>query len=269
MGGQDMDPIKFPGLGLEFIVDPVAFSVFGWPVHWYGIIISTGFLLAMLFVLKEAERVGVNPEIMIDVALFGTPAAIVGARLYYVAFQWQQYKDNPASIIAIWEGGLAIYGAIIAALISTVIYCKIKKINIWRIFDIGCMGLLIGQSIGRWGNFVNREAFGRETNFLWRMNIYVSEAEKRMDVHPTFLYESLWNAIGFLILFFYRKRKRYDGEIFLLYAFWYGLGRFWVEGLRTDSLMLGPLRISQIVALISMLVCVVLWVYFRKKKAKA
>lgn len=251
-----MQPIVFPGLGLKFIIDPTAFTIFGIPIYWYGIIISTGFLLAILLTTYEAKRVGLDPEIIMDIALFGTPAAIIGARLYYVVFNWSAYKDNLSEIFAIRHGGLAIYGAIIAALITTVIYCKVKKINIWRVFDIGVLGLIIAQAIGRWGNFVNQEAYGEQTNLPWRMEVFDVQTQSRIAVHPTFLYESLWNVVGFLFLIWYRKRKKFHGEIFLFYTLWYGLGRFWIEGLRTDSLYLGNFRVSQIVAAISVIVSI-------------
>ncbi|MBZ4644966.1 MAG: phosphatidylglycerol---prolipoprotein diacylglyceryl transferase [Petroclostridium sp.] len=255
-----MQPIRFPGLGLEFFIDRTAFTIFGLPIYWYGIIISTGFLLGLMIAIFEAKRTGLDPEIIMDVALYGTPAAIVGARLYYVIFY-----GNLSEIFLIRQGGLAIYGAIIAALISTIIYCKIKRINVWKVFDIGTLGLIIAQAIGRWGNFVNQEAYGGPTSLPWRMEIYDAEAQARIAVHPTFLYESLWNLLGFVFLMWYRKRKKFEGEMFLLYAFWYGLGRFWIEGLRTDSLYWGSFRVSQVVAAVSVILSIGLMISFRKK----
>ncbi|WHH58882.1 prolipoprotein diacylglyceryl transferase [Petroclostridium sp. X23] len=256
-----MQPIVFPGLGLEFTIDRAAFSVFGMPIYWYGIIISTGFLLGLMIAVHEAKRGGMDPEIMMDVTLFGTPAAIVGARLYYVVFY-----GNFNEILLIRQGGLAIYGAIIGALASTYIYCRVKKISVWKVFDVGALGLIIAQSIGRWGNFVNQEAYGGLTTLPWRMEILDIQSQTRIAVHPTFLYESLWNLLGFMFLLWYRKKKKHDGEVFLLYAFWYGLGRFWIEGLRTDSLYLGSFRISQIIAAISVVASVSI-IYFLRKKA--
>jgi len=258
-----MEPIRFPGLGLEFFINPVAFSVFGKEIYWYGIIISVGFILAYLFVTYEARRLGENPEVITDVVLWGTPAAIIGARLYYVIFNWAEYKGNPKEIIAIWHGGLAIYGAIIAALITALLYCNFKKTSFWRIADMCCLGLLIGQAVGRWGNFVNQEAYGVQTSLLWRMEIYDEELAQRIAVHPTFLYESLWNVLGFLILLWYRKRKKFNGEVFLLYSLWYSLGRFWIEGLRTDSLYWGNIRISQLVAGVAVIGSIIAIFIFR------
>ncbi|MCG8500619.1 MAG: prolipoprotein diacylglyceryl transferase [Firmicutes bacterium] len=263
-----MQSIVFPGLGLEFSINIVAFELFGKSIYWYGIIISTGFLLAMVIATKEAKRVGVAPETFMDIVLIATPLAIIGARIYYVIFNWSTYKDNLSEIIAIWHGGLAIYGAIIAALMAAVVYCRIKGIGIWKIFDIAALGFLVGQIIGRWGNFINQEAYGSETMLPWRMEIFDVQQQARIAVHPTFLYESLWNLVGFIFIYMYRKRKKFDGEIFLLYASWYGLGRFWIEGLRTDSLYIGVFRVSQIVAALSVLFGAALLIYFRKKMPK-
>ncbi|NLY42446.1 MAG: prolipoprotein diacylglyceryl transferase [Clostridiaceae bacterium] len=261
-----MQPIGFPGLGLEFNIDPVAFRAFGIPIYWYGIIISIGFMIAVILAHYEARRVGLNSEVILDVALYGTPSAIVGARLYYVLFNWSFYKNNIMEIFSIRHGGMAIYGAILAALLSTVIYCKINKVDLWKVCDIGALGLLIAQAIGRWGNFVNQEAYGGPTRLPWRMEIFDIDAQARISVHPTFLYESLWNLVGFLFLFWYRKRKKFDGEIFLLYGLWYGLGRFWIEGMRADSLYWGSFRISQVVAFVSVFLCAGLLIYYRKNK---
>jgi len=261
-----MNPIRFPGLGLEFLIDPVAFTILRKDIYWYGIIIATGFLLAIIFASYEAKRVGQNSEAIMDVVLWGTPAAIIGARLYYVIFNWSQYKDSPGEIIAIWHGGLAIYGAIIAAVVTTILYCKYKKVNFWEISDVCSFGLLIGQAIGRWGNFVNQEAYGAQTNLPWRMEIFSKELGTYIAVHPTFLYESLWNTLGFLLLLFYRKKKKFNGEIFLLYTLWYGFGRFWIEGLRADSLYLGSIRISQLVAVLAVVGSIIMIFYRRKKE---
>lgn len=260
-----MHPIKFPGFGLEFSIDPIAFEVFGKPIYWYGIIISMGFLLAMIIATMEAKRTGIDPEKFMDVVLIATPAAIIGARAYYVIFNWQAYRNNLSEIIAIWHGGMAIYGAIIAALITAVVYCKIKKVDLWKMFDVGALGFLVGQCIGRWGNFVNQEAYGGETSLPWRMEIFDQVQQAWVAVHPTFLYESLWNLVGFIALFWYRKKKRFNGELFLLYATWYGLGRFWIEGLRTDSLYWGAFRVSQLVAAVSVIVGILLVIYHRRK----
>lgn len=263
-----MNPIVFPGLGLEINIDPVAVTIFGLSIYWYGIIIACGFLVGIIIATYESKRSQLNSDIIVDVVLIGTPSAIIGARLYYVFFNWSYYKNNLSEVFSIRSGGLAIYGAIIAALISTVIYCKIKKINVWKVFDVCAPGLIIAQSIGRWGNFVNREAYGRETTLPWRMEIFDAASQSRIAVHPTFLYESLWNLVGFLIIMFCRKKKKVDGEVFLLYAFWYGLGRAWIEGLRTDSLYFGSFRISQVLAILSVLVAGGILAFLRKNSAE-
>ena len=209
-----MEPIIFPGLGLEFHIDRIAFTILGRPVYWYGLIISIGFLLAVIFAFHEAKRLDISSEIIIDLVLWGTPAGIIGARLYYVIFNWSDYRNNLSDIFAIWEGGLAIYGAIIGALISTYVYCKIKKIDILRVLDIGAPGLLIGQIIGRWGKFCESRGIWQETNLPWRMEIYDIYAKTRVEVHPTFLYESLWNLIGLILILLYRKRRNSMARFF-------------------------------------------------------
>jgi phosphatidylglycerol:prolipoprotein diacylglycerol transferase len=208
-------------------------------------------------------------DTMVDIALYATPIAIICARIYFVFWNFKDYKDNLLSIFAIWEGGIAIYGGIIGGVATAYIYCRIKKIPWTKVFDVGAMGLLIGQIIGRWGNFVNVEAYGSETNLPWRMEIMNTEVGRIMSVHPTFLYESLWNLAGLIGLFFYRKHKKYDGEIFLLYATWYGLGRMWIEQLRVDSLpYTASFKISQIVAGISAIIGISLIIYFKNKFKK-
>lgn len=255
-------PIAFPGLGLEFDLPKQVFGTF---VHWYGVIIAIGFLVAILVGMRLVRREeGITQDNLLDIVIFGTPSAIIGARLYYCIFQFDQYRDNLLDILKIWEGGLAIYGGIIGAVISTVIYCRVKKINIPKILDIGGVGLVIGQAIGRWGNFVNREAFGSAASSLipWRMRLYTDAAmETWAEVHPTFLYESLWCIGVFCILLWLYRKKKFNGQIFLSYVLLYGLGRLWIEGLRTDSLYLGPVRISQILALVSAIAAGILLYY--------
>jgi len=265
--------ISFPHLGLSFNIDNVAFTVLGKEIYWYGIIIAVGFLIAILCALHLAKAYGMSSDTIIDIVIYGAPTAIVGARLYYVIFEWEHYGAYPEDIIKIWNGGLAIYGGILSAIAVAVIYCKIKKENLALLCDIGSIGLLIGQAVGRWGNFVNQEAFGLNTQLPWGMtgNVIKSElmfmassgmpVDANLPVHPTFLYESLWNLF-FIILFlvFFSKRK-FDGQIFLSYLISYGFGRFFIEELRTDSLMLGALKVSQIVALGCVLFGVVLMVY--------
>lgn len=251
-----MHNISFPGLGLEFDVNPNAFTVFGRDIKWYALIILTGMILAVFYSLRESKRVGISNDTVLDIAIICIPIAIICARVYYVICEWSYYSRHKDEIIQIWNGGLAIYGGIIGGCLAAYIYCRIKKVNIGEMFDIGALGFLIGQAIGRWGNFTNAEAYGYETDLPWRM--YIEEIN--MSVHPTFLYESLWNTLGFIILFFYRKHKKFKGEVFLLYAVWYGVGRAWIEGLRTDSLYLAgtDMRISQILAILIAIISVII-----------
>lgn len=246
--------IVFPGLGLRFDFSPVAFEIFGLEVRWYGIIIAIGFLCGFLASTYFAKKEDVSPEVLLDIAIIATPIAIIFARAYYVIFNFEEFKDNILSIFAIRQGGIAIYGALIGALLSTYIYCRVKKINFFKICDVGVHGLILGQAIGRWGNFANREAYGYETSLPWRMQIYSSEAGRRIEVHPTFLYESLWDFFVFLLLIFLRKYKKKEGDILGFYLIFYSIGRFFIEALRTDSLMIGNFRVSQIVAVLCIVV---------------
>ena len=243
-----LNKISFPGLNLEFDIDPVAFKIFGGKeVYWYGIIIVTGLIIAVLLAILNGKKVGISADNISDYMLITVPLAIIGARLYYCAFTWDSYKDNPFDIIKIWNGGLAIYGAIIVSVITMYLFCKRNNIKTYDFLDVGSVSLILGQAIGRWGNFMNAEAHGGETDSFLRMGI--TEYGKYMEVHPTFLYESLWNIVGFVILLvIFRKYRKFSGEVFWGYVLWYGIGRFFIEGLRTDSLMLGPVRISQIVS---------------------
>mgnify|MGYP004519076811 FL=1 len=246
--------ITFPILGDGFSLSFKSyFKIFGFTFHWYGIIIAAGFLLAIFYAMKRCKQFGLTEDNIIDLLIFTVPLAIVGARAYYVIFSWSDYKDNPINVFKIWEGGLAIYGGVIGAVTGLIIFSKVKHIKIGPAADIGSLGLLIGQSIGRWGNFVNREAYGAKTNVPWRMGL--TNEWGTFYYHPCFLYESLWNALGLLILHFYSKKRKFDGEVFFLYIAWYGLGRLFIEGLRTDSLYLfgSNLRVSQLVALLSII----------------
>ena len=254
--------ISFPGLGLSFNPSRVAFSIGSKPIYWYGIIIAAGFLLAVYYAMKRADQFGLTQDNIIDMLICAVPLAIIGARAYYCIFSWGLYKDDPIRVLYIWEGGLAIYGGVIGAVIGLFIYTKVKKVKTSAMLDIGGLGLLIGQSIGRWGNFMNREAFGAETASFLRMGLTDANGTT-IYVHPTFLYESLWNAQGLLILHFYSKRRKFDGQIFLMYLGWYGLGRMFIEGLRTDSLYVGSsnLRVSQLLAGICFLGVVIFLVY--------
>lgn len=254
--------IAFPGLGIGPFTLSESFSFFGFDIHFYGILIALGVVSAYLFCKRKAFKRDISSDTLLDVILYGLPSAVICARIYYVVFSWSDYKHNWLDIFKIWEGGIAIYGAVIGACLSTFIYCRVKNISFKKVFDIGAFGLLIGQIIGRWGNFINAEAFGRETGTaLFRMQL----VNQHITVHPTFLYESTWNLLVFLFLNAYEKYQKFEGEIFLVYVTGYGLGRFFVEGLRTDSLWLGSVRISQVVAGLCVIVGIVLIVIGRKK----
>ena len=261
-----MNKISFPGLGFEFNINSTAFTVFGRDIQWYALIITTGLILGIIFAIWQGKKQGLSPDYFLDIALFGTPTAIVFARAYYVLFEWDYYSLHQDEIIQIWNGGIAIYGAIIGAVLAAYIYCKVKKLNVGTIFDIGALSLLIGQAIGRWGNFVNAEAYGVDTDLPWRMHI----GEMSMDVHPTFLYESLWNLVGLGLLCLYKKHKKFEGEVFWIYILWYGFGRALIEGLRTDSLYVPgtAIRISQVVAAVTVIVAAIVIAVKRYKELK-
>lgn len=260
--------IEFPGLGLDFTIDrrAIFFEGVSWPViYWYAIIIVTGFVLATWYGFRRAKELGTDKEHLLDALLLAVPMAIIGARTYYVISEFDRYADNLLSVFHIWEGGIAIYGAIIGAILAFIIYAKRKKeACLPAMMDVGALGLLIGQAVGRWGNFVNGEAYGYATDLPWRMVVNGTVA------HPTFLYESLWNTIGFVILHFYSKKRKFKGEIFLLYCAWYGLGRFFIEGLRTDSLYIPGtmIRVSQVVAIVAFVTSVVALIIMYRKKEK-
>ncbi len=268
-----MNPIVFPGLGLTFQIERVAFSVFGKDIYWYGIIIACGFLLGVLCACHLTREWGLKSDTVLDMLFFAAPIAIVCARAYYVVFYQSLYYNADgtfdwAEAIAIWDGGLAIYGGIIGAVITCLIFCAVRHHKFGAVADVCSYGLLIGQLIGRWGNFVNQEAYGGTCTAVWRMGLTLQNGDY-IEVHPTFLYESLWNLLGFLLLYFLvRRYRKYDGQIFLCYLFWYGLGRFFIEGMRTDSLYLfnTGIRVSQLVALVTVIVTVQILVIqlFRK-----
>ena len=242
--------ISFPSLGIT--LNPPQYIQIG-PLHvyFYGLIIAFGLILAVLYGCKRSRDFGIREDDLVDGVLWVTPFAILCARAYYVAFSWEHYAANPIKALYIWEGGLAIYGGVLGALVGVAVLCRIKKIKIAAMLDVVLMGFLIGQSVGRWGNFFNREAFGAETMSFFRMGLLNPGTDTVTFVHPTFLYESVWNAVGFVILHVASKRRRYDGQMALCYAAWYGLGRAFIEGLRADSLYWGPFRVSQLLAAIS------------------
>lgn len=249
-----MNHISFPGLKIkEFGVNPVAFELFGRPVMWYGVIISVGMILAVLYVLYRAKHnENIKTDDVFDFAIWAIPLGVIGARIYYVATKFEDYKaDTPLetfkNCIAIWEGGIAIYGAIIGGALGLIIVSMLKKIKPLKVFDMVAPGVMIAQAVGRWGNFCNAEAYGSETTLPWRMGIRNDEHISTVFVHPTFLYESLWNILGFILINLFYKRKKYDGQILIMYLTWYGFGRMLIEGLRTDSLYVGSFRISQVI----------------------
>ncbi len=266
--------IEFPYLDLKFFINRVAFHIGEKPVYWYGLIIALGLVVAAITAIYLGKKNQVSSDTILDIVLWGIPSAIFFARAYYVIFNFELYSLNPLDIFKIWNGGIAIYGAIIGAIISTVIYCRIKKINTLKVMDVGSIGLVIGQIIGRWGNFFNQEAFGINTTLPWAMS--GSEIVRKltsmknaglnvdpsMPVHPTFLYESLWNVLvlGILLVVFLKFRK-YDGKVFWTYILSYGLGRLWIEGLRTDSLYIGAFRISQLVAVFCIIFGLIMLIY--------
>ncbi|MBQ2897059.1 MAG: prolipoprotein diacylglyceryl transferase [Clostridia bacterium] len=252
--------------GLELNINPVAFDIGTKEVYWYGIIIAFALVMGYLISSYIAKKDSVSQDTVLDIVVFGAPAAIVCARLYYVIFSFSEYRQNPIKIFAIWEGGIAIYGAVIGAAVTAYIYCRAKKLDWKKVFDVCIIGVISGQAIGRWGNFVNKEAYGFQTSLPWKMGIF--ENGELIFVHPTFLYESLWNLIGVFILLFINKNKKFSGLTFYSYLIWYGLGRFFIEGLRTDSLYLGPFRISQLVALATLLLGVIFIFYDLKNKPK-
>ena len=244
-----LSTISFPNLGITVDPNPVAFTVFGKDIYWYGIIIALGFLLAVIYMMRRAPVFGLTQDDVLDEVLWAVPIGVICARLYYCIFYWELYADNPISILYIWEGGLAIYGGVIGGAITILVVSRVKKIKTGTMLDIAAMAVLIGQIFGRWGNFMNREAHGTVTDSFFKMGL-VDASGAVTYYHPTFLYESVWNLVGFLALHFLTKKRKFDGQIFLSYLTWYGLGRVWIEGLRTDSLYLFStgIRVSQLVA---------------------
>lgn len=273
--------VGFPGLGLEFEINPLAFSLGSIHIYWYGIIVTTGIFLSILYILRRSKEFGLDPDQLLDLAMFAVFAGMIGARIYYVAFSWDYYKDHLIDIFKIYEGGIAIYGGLIGGAIAVYYLCKRYQMKFLPVLDLAGTGLLLGQGIGRWGNFVNVEAFGSNTTLPWgmtapRISTYLMAVkdslaqngvivDPAMPVHPTFLYESIWCLIGFGVLVWYTSRRRFDGELLLLYAIWNGSGRFVIEGLRTDSLMLGSIRISQLLAGLAVLISIAVLLYIRKK----
>ena len=275
-----INTVSFPGLGLEFTLNRVAITVLGRPIYWYGVIIVSGLILAVYLCSRWGKRFGISEDNILDMMFFAVPAALVAIRAYYVIFNLQMYRRPDGSldwgaILRYSDGGLAIYGAIISSAIVLFLFCRNRRLSFPAYADLGVHGLFIGQLVGRWGNFMNVEAFGGTTALPWRMcgpsiaaymadHGYVDEAGYQailsgtLGVHPTFFYESAWNLAGLIMVYAIGKRRKFDGECFLFYFFWYGLGRAWIEGLRTDSLYLFgwelfgvPIRVSQLFALVT------------------
>ena len=244
--------ISFPSLGID-IVPVREFSLGPLSIHMYGLVIVFGLVLAVIYCMRRADQFGLTEDHILDGVLWVTPFAFLCARAYYCAFRWDLYAANPISVLYIWQGGIAIYGGVLGAILGMLVFCKIKRISLGATLDLVLMGFLIGQAIGRWGNFFNREAFGAETDAWLRMGLYSPLTDTITYHHPTFLYESLWNAQGFVVLHFLSKKRTFDGQIALGYALWYGLGRTFIEGLRTDSLYIPGtgLRVSQVLAAVS------------------
>ena len=250
MNTEKFTTISFPALGIEW--DPARnISIGPLTIQFYGLIIAIGLLLAVIYGCKRARQFGMSVDDLTDGVLWIVPLAIICARLYYCIFSWEDYKNDPVSMLYIWKGGLAIYGGVIGAAIGIVIFSLIKKIKVGAVLDLTSLGFLIGQSIGRWGNFFNREAFGAETDSFLRMGLTNKLTGAVTYYHPTFLYESLWNAVGFVLLHFLSKKRKFDGQVALGYLAWYGLGRTFIEGLRMDSLYWGSFRVSQILAAVT------------------
>ena len=282
-------PISFPSLGLE-LDPPSGFSIGGASIYFYGVIIALGLFLAVAYALKRRRQFGFLEDDLLDGVIWIVPVAIICARAYYCIFRWEEFAADPVSVLYVWKGGLAIYGGIIGAGICVVIHCLIKKISLPAVLDLVALGFLIGQCVGRWGNFFNREAFGSYCDNFLAMRVPASVLSENLSsspqfmeglatlreqatqggysgyyqVHPTFLYESLWNLVGFVALHLLSKKRRYDGQIALGYVAWYGLGRTFIEGLRMDSLPIGPFRVSQLVAAATcfIAVAILLWQAF-------
>ena len=256
--------ISFPSFGIT--VNPsTGFSIGPLSVHYYGLIIAVGLMLAVLYCSKRSHQFGIDEDTLLDGVLCVTPVAIIFARLYYCIFSWDLYAEDPIRVLYIWEGGIAIYGSVIGAIIGIIVFCKVKKLSIAAILDLTSLGFLIGQTLGRWGNFFNREAFGAETESFFRMGLMRASTGVVTYYHPTFLYESVWNLIGFLLLHFLSRKRRFDGQVALGYAAWYGLGRAFIEGLRTDSLYIGTIRVSQLLAAVSCVTALALLLFFSRQ----
>ena len=256
--------ISFPFLGLE-VNPPRTLELGPFTIHYYGLIIAIGLVLGISYACKRGSEFGLKEDDILDGALWITPFAIICARIYYCAFSWEEYAADPISVLYIWNGGIAIYGSVIGAIIGMAAFSKIKKVKLTPVLDVIMIAFLIGQFIGRWGNFMNREAFGAATDSYFRMGLFNTRTNAWEYYHPTFLYESVWNMVGFVLLHFLSKKRQYDGQMALCYAAWYGLGRCFIEGLRVDSLWWGPFRVSQVLAGVTCVSAVALLAYLNTK----
>lgn len=263
-----MKPIFFPGLQLEIDISNVAFTIGNIDVYWYGIIIASAVLLSLFLMKKDKNKFGIGWDEFTDFIIWAIVIGIISARIYYVIFKWDYYSQNLSEIFKIWHGGIAIYGGIIGAIITALVFCKIKKVNFMNLCDFCAPYLALAQSIGRWGNFINREAFGGETDSFLAMGIYDNTLARYVFVHPTFLYESIITLSIFVILKLIKKNRKFEGQLFYLYMILYGIGRAFVEGMRTDSLMLGNIRISQALAILFSLIFAILYIVKSRKMTK-
>ncbi|EBD1431900.1 TPA: prolipoprotein diacylglyceryl transferase [Listeria monocytogenes] len=252
-------------------LDPVAIQIGSISVKWYGVIIASAVVIALLLALSEANKRKMDKEIIVDLLIWAIPISIISARIYYVIFEWDFYKNNLGEIVKIWHGGIAIYGALIGAVLTAIIFSRIKKISFWQLADVVAPSLIIAQAIGRWGNFLNQEAHGAETTRSFLESLHLPDFiinQMYIDgayYQPTFLYESLWNVLGFVILLIIRRTKIRRGELFLGYVIWYSFGRFFIEGMRTDSLMWGDFRVSQALSLLLIVLSIGIIIYRRLK----
>lgn len=263
-----MEPILFPGLGLKIAIKNIAFNILGKDIYWYGIIISFGLLFSILLAKRDKNKYKISWDDLTSFLIYAIIIGFVCARLYYVAFKWGYYSKHLGDIVKIWNGGIAIYGGVIGALITAIVFCKKKNISFLNLCDFCAPYLALAQSIGRWGNFVNREAYGDVTNSILRMGIFDTQIKDYIYVHPTFLYESIADFLIFIILLCIKKKQKFDGQLFYLYMILYGLARSVIEGLRTDSLYWGNFRVSQFLAIIFVLFFSTIYVKkrFRKKE---
>ncbi len=260
-----MNTISFPNLGIEFSVNPVAFTVFGRGIYWYALIILAGFAIALAIAVTSAKKRGINPDNMVDIGIIGLIAGILGARAYYVIFAWDEFKEYPINIFRIWSGGLAIYGGLIAAVIATAIYCRVKRVNFRAVADLCAPSLLVAQAVGRFGNLINCEVYGRATESLFAMSVNGSVT----TVHPLFLYESAWNLLGFIIIMLTRDKKKADGQVFCGYIAWYAFGRFFLEGMRDTQYILyvgnTSVAVSQLLSAVLVVAAVVGMIVLQKR----